>query len=252
MTMAWTKVEAELAAVLVDDLRERGWQIYQEVEWHQNGACCDIVAVQGGILWAIETKISLGASVLSQAKRWIGHANLASCAVASARHSEARRFCQDAAAAFGIGVLEVSREGHDYGWTAGGPAKELVRPRFTRRCSPRLRSALREEQKTHAVAGNAGGKRFTAFAATCIAIRRQLELDGPMTVSLLVKRLGDRHHYASEASAKGSIRSWAEAGKIAGVELHRPDREPAQLRLAAGAETAPVIELPRASGAGPA
>lgn len=54
----WTKVESEMAAVLVEDLRERGWEVYQEVT--VNGCACDIVATQGKIIWAIETKLSMG------------------------------------------------------------------------------------------------------------------------------------------------------------------------------------------------
>ena len=139
--MPWTKTEATLAAVLVDDLRSRGWSVYQEVE--ALGAVADIVATQGPCLWVIEAKVSLGVGVLSQARRWVGQANLVSCAVAPGRTSDARRFAMDAAAAFGIGVLEVHRPVVPIGdrpkpgeWRrwfsthglAGGPAIEVVRP----------------------------------------------------------------------------------------------------------------------------
>ena len=245
--MPWTKTEATLAAVLVDDLRSRGWSVYQEVE--ALGAVADIVATQGSCLWVIEAKVSLGVGVLSQARRWIGQANLVSCAVAPGRTSDARRFALDAAGAFGIGVLEVHRpeaapagerpasgEWHKR-WTSyglvSGPAIEVVRPTFTRRSGGRVRAALREEQKTYAQAGNADGKRYTAFTATCDAIRRELEFaDHPLVVSELVGRLRGNHHYASEASARGAIRKWVEAGKIEGVELeHRGRPHPTRVRL---------------------
>jgi hypothetical protein len=83
--MSSTKKETELAKVVVGELRERGWTVYQEVT--VGGSVCDIVAVSGRVLWAIEAKLSLGMTVLSQAKAWNGAANLVSVAVPNGRRS---------------------------------------------------------------------------------------------------------------------------------------------------------------------
>lgn len=219
---AWTKVEAELAAVLVDDLRGRGWSVYQEVDaW---GHVADIVATQGRALWVVECKLTLGLVVLGQAHRWIGHANLVSVAVLPGRRSIARDYALASAREFGIGVLEV-RGGKEV-------TREIVRPRFLRRCSGRVGRSLHEKQKTYAAAGNANGKRYSSFIGTCDEVRRILA-DGPLTVRRLVARLAGRHHYASEASARGSILKWASAGKIEGVEAVIEPGSPTVLRVKA-------------------
>src|SRR5262245_58424125 len=101
----WTKVETELAKVVVDDLRARGWKVYQEVD--VRGSACDIAAVMGTVLWAIECKVSLGVGVLAQARGWLDGANLVSVAVLPGRHSDGRRLAEDMAKTLGIGVLEV-------------------------------------------------------------------------------------------------------------------------------------------------
>ena len=56
------------------------------------GSVVDIVATQGPVLWAIETKISLSLVVLGQAHRWRGFAHLVSCGVAPGRRSVGRDF----------------------------------------------------------------------------------------------------------------------------------------------------------------
>lgn len=65
-----------------------------------------------------------------------------------------------------------------------------------------------------------------------LAAEESFVATGPMTVRELVERLRGRHHYGSEASARGSIFKWAGAGVIEGVELERRGRPlPALVRL---------------------
>lgn len=168
-----------------------------------------------------------------QAQRWSWCAHLVSAAVAPARRSLGRDFALAAAEALGVGILEVGSPracGSD--WARRAPVQELVRPAFTRRVSPKLRGSLREKHKTFAAAGNADGKRYTSFAATCDEIRGVLRRHGPLTIKALVEKLRGRHHYASEASARGSLYKWARAGVIEGVELELRGRpRPALIRL---------------------
>jgi hypothetical protein len=96
---------------------------------------------------------------------------------------------------------------------------ELIRPRFHRHVDTSIRTQLIAEREHFAEAGNADGKRYTAFMATCDKVRAKLRERGPMPVRELVNLLGKDHHYASEASARGALRKWIEAGKVDGVEL---------------------------------
>lgn len=66
--MAQCKFESEaaLAAVIVKELRNLGWAVYQEVDFGNKIA--DIIAVwDSKIVWIIETKLHLNLTVLSQA-----------------------------------------------------------------------------------------------------------------------------------------------------------------------------------------
>lgn len=223
--MAWTKLETELAAVVVGDLRARGWTVYQEVD--VGGSVCDIVAVQGRVLWALECKLSLGLGVLAQARGWLDAANLVSVAVLPpSRHSEARRFALDAAKAFGIGVLKIGEPKREWCGRHGGRAAsrvyEDVRPALRRKVDDRMRKRLHDRQQDYAPAGNADGKRYTAFAGTCDALREVLRRQGkPVTIKEALRLLAGRHHYASEASARGALYKWADEGVIKGVTLLR-------------------------------
>lgn len=237
--MSWTKVETELAKVVVDELRERGWKVYQEVD--VGGSVCDIVAVSGRVLWAIECKTSLGLPVLAQAKGWETAANLISVAVLPGRRSDARKLARETAEMIGVGVLEVHGP-DDYDWMLGswmrskvrpGRVCEVVRPARRRLVLASLRNNLRDEQQHYAEAGNADGKRWTPYMATCQALRKTLELDGPLTIRHAVARLAGRHHYASELSARGALYKWAKAGRIPGVVLIPGGKgKPAMLGLA--------------------
>lgn len=229
--MTWTKKESELAKVVVEELRERGWIVYQEVD--VGSGTCDIVATRGRVLWAIECKVSLGLAVLAQARGWKDSANLVSVAVLPGRMSDTRRLALDAAAGFGIGVLEVYREA-SYRWRFGGEGsrlQELAKPALRRRTFDFLRKRLRPEQQTYAEAGNADGKRWTPYMATCKALQHVLDREGPLTIREAVAALSGQHHYANEVSARSSLYAWADAGKIDGVVLIRRGRGPALLGL---------------------
>lgn len=215
----WPETEVQLAAELVADLQDRGWTVYQEVEIA--GPVCDVVAVQGAIVWAIECKVTLGLAVLAQAKGWIGMANLVSAAVPHGR-STGRSFAEETAAAFGIGVLSIRAPDP---WAPGiRRVSETVRPAFLRRSSGRIKRALRPEHQTSAPAGSNGG-RFTPYRATIKRLQELLRTHGPLPVRKAVALLGGQHHYASEASARGSLSKYARAGQLDGicwVEQGRP------------------------------
>jgi hypothetical protein len=129
---------------------------------------------------------------------------------------------------------------------------EMVRPTFRRHIDTSLRAQLIPEREHFAEAGNAEGKRYTAFNATCDKVRARLRDGGPVTMKQLVAMLGGDHHYASDASAVGSLRTWIDAGKLEGVELVNMGKgKPNIVRLVGqalpvGLEPAMVTAVPKA------
>lgn len=188
------------------------------------------------MIWVVETKLTLGLDVLSQAHGWLGQAHLVSVAVPWRRRTRGNEFAETVAGEFGIGVLRVcgphlGRHAH-LERDRAERVEEWSRPRFRRSVGSWLRSSLRPEQQTYAAAGNAEGKRYTAFNATCDELRRILGNHGPLTIKQAVACLGSRHHYANEASARSSLHRWASRGVIEGVEVEHVGRgKPDLIRL---------------------
>lgn len=74
------KTEVELAAVVKKHLEKQGWDVYPEVELYSGGPRCDLVALKGEKLWAIECKLQISKAALKQTARWKRFANLLSLA----------------------------------------------------------------------------------------------------------------------------------------------------------------------------
>lgn len=220
MTTETKKTEADLAAIVVRWLTDMRWDVYQEVQFCQGGRVADIVATQNGILWVIECKTSLGLAVIEQAEWWTTWANLASVATPvrqivgwsarsySARSKQARSdgFADRVAGAFGIGSLRI----------AHGEIREALRPVLRRRVMPDLRDCLTPEMKHYAEAGNAAGRFFSPFKATCDNLRRYLAEHPGATIKAAVE--GIEHHYRAPATARSCLAHWIVAGKVKGVE----------------------------------
>lgn len=204
--------EQDLGAVVVAWLQGLHWEVYQEVT-SRGGPRCDIVAVQGPLVWAIECKVSLGMAVLAQAMHWRGRANLVS--VATETHPT--NVTQSILRELRIGALVVAGERC---WES--VASPLARLRGNDTRTP-LRRALREEQKTFAPAGNAAGDYWTPFQATCKAVRDRIRgVEGGVELKLVVDSIN--HHYASTKSARCHLARWIELGKVDGVRLRRDGR----------------------------
>lgn len=204
--------EKEIAATVVAWLAD-GWDVYQEVE----GRCgvADIVAVEleaPNRVWIIEVKKSFSLAVLAQAWHWIkaGAAHRVSVAVPMGKNWKARTFTEEIAKTFGIGVLYVDTS-----------VRESVDPKLQRKLVAEIK--VREEHKSHAKAGSQGGY-WTPFKQTCKAVKLFVAENPGCTGRELVD--GIEHHYATSASARGSLLSWAKSGKVAGVKVgdERPGR----------------------------
>jgi hypothetical protein len=206
--------EVELAAHVVAWLQGRGWIVHQEVEMGRGGPRCDLVAVRGRILWAIECKRGVGLAVLEQAHQWLPHAHRVSVATRSTRNAFAARVLRD----YGVGWLAVA---------GSGRVRPVVAPSERRRISERLARSLADEQRTFAPAGNARARFWSPWKATVAEVQAFAASHPAASFADLVR--GIRHHYRTPATARSCLRRHIEDGLVPGVGLAR-DR--GRLRIA--------------------
>jgi hypothetical protein len=217
--------ETDLAAAVVAYLSDLGWDVHQEVGGVY-GARADIVAVQGGLLLVVETKTTLGLSVIDQAYRWLAQAHYVFVAAPRGRRYAAERVCAERILCeWGIGLLTVWSEE----WTSEpSTVREELAPRLWRRIPPdrstRLRGMLNEGTRTYAKAGNAEGKFWSPFKETLQQVQLTVKAKPGLTTRELVNEI--KHHYMSDTVARASLVKWLGWGKIPGVrgEGERPVR----------------------------
>lgn len=213
--------EQELAQAVVAWLGQGGWDVYQEVEVGRGGRRCDVVAVKGRTLWAIECKASLGLAVLGQAHAWLGHAHRVSVATRAVKSEFGARVARE----FGIGWLVVSGGGggRRARARAQGRGRLAVRTRVApargARISRRLADALCAEQKSFAPAGNARAQFWSPWKGTAAAVRAWVAEHPGGPFAEMVREV--EHHYRTQATARSCLRRHIEDGLVAGVSLRR-------------------------------
>jgi hypothetical protein len=220
--------EVELAQAVVSWLTARGWTVYQEVEIARGGRRCDVVAVRGHRLWAIECKTAIGLAVLEQAHRWLRHAHRVSAATGRSRSDFAARVARD----YGIGWLVVNRGRRR-------AVRELVEPAERARVSQRLRRRLSEPQRTFAPAGNARAQFWSPWKATVREVQDWVAAHPGGAFAEMVGQV--RHHYRTAATARSCLRQHIGDGLVPGVELERAGR---RLVLVARLHAVPGREPP--------
>ena len=198
--------EVELAAHLVAWLRGRGWTVHQEVEVVRGGPRCDVVAVRGKVLWAIECKRGVGLAVLEQAHGWLGDAHRVSVATRPSKNRFARRVLRD----YGVGWLTVAGRGR---------VRAVVAPAVRKEIGERLRGALAEEQRTFAPAGNARARFWSPWKATVAEVQAWAAAHPAGAFAELVA--GIRHHYRTAATARSCLRRHIAEGLVPGVSIER-------------------------------
>ncbi len=201
--------EVELAAHVVAWLSGRGWTVHQEVEMGRGGPRCDLVAVRGRQLWAIECKTGVGLAVLEQAHQWLPHAHRVSVATRHSRNAFAARVLRD----YGVGWLAVA---------ASGRVRPVVAPSERRRISERLARSLADEQRTFAPAGNARARFWSPWKATVAEVQAWSAAHPAAPLSDLVR--GIRHHYRTAATARSCLRRHIADGLVPGIRLERDGR----------------------------
>lgn len=212
--------EAALAAKVVEWLQVHRWEVYQEVE--VRGSVADIVCLQGAVVWVIECKKSLSLSVMGQAEKWTRLAHRVSVAVPPAPRSSGRGFAWLVLQRFRIGLLTVCEHGEVSSRWDCPVAEKLAAPLHRSAKTSWFTDALCEEHKSFAAAGTATGKRWTPFQATVQRVQRFVERNQGCSMKELVE--GVDHHYASTASAKGSLVKWIEAGHVDGISIEYEGR----------------------------
>lgn len=214
-----TCTEAQIAQAICDYLRDLQWTTYHEVITTGRGGIgnrADIVAVQGRLVWVIETKTAFNAEVIGQAMAWRPYAHYISVGT-----PDRRRW--DSATQLFLRIVKLD----GIGWLTPQPAmggawetREARPPRLFRRppLVDRLRNALREEHKTFATPGTSS-RYWTPFKETTRALE-QCVVNGPATgvplkeIVTLIK-----HHYARNSTAVSCLRDWLLEGRIPQLEL---------------------------------
>jgi len=207
--MAEEMSEQELAAAVVAWVGARGWTVYQEVEISRGGRRCDVVAVRGDQIWAIECKTTIGFAVLEQAHGWLRHAHRVSAATGRSRSKFAARVAAD----YGIGWLAIGKRRR---------VRELVEPAERTRVSERLRRQLAEEQRTFAPAGNARAKFWSPWKATVLEVQAWVAANPGGSFADMVSQV--RHHYRTVATARSCLRRHIGDGLVPGVRIERAGR----------------------------
>lgn len=200
--------ETDLGEFVISHLCGDGWDCYQEVA--MKGRVADIVACRDRLIHVVELKTSFGLAVLSQAHFWSRRVHLASIAVPTvSRFGRDRGFGMQLCRDYGIGVFSVDGSGYVY---------QAVNPRLNRAADRNRREILDRLdpiQKTFAKAGNNQGLHWSPFKDTVLRLTRIVADQPGVPLSDAIRLL--QHHYASDASARSSLKKWIEAGKIRGV-----------------------------------
>lgn len=211
--------ETELAANVVEWLREQHWEVYQEVQPHAFDRTADIVAVNGHLLWVIEVKKSLSLALLEQALRWRGYANYISIATPRpTRHTRGEDAARLFVKHFGIGRLSIRRR------SMLDNVDQVVPPQLSRRRRDTLKDCLNEHHKTYAQAGNAEGKRWTPFRQTCMELQRVVYAQPGIHLKEAIDKT--RHHYHSDSTARACISKYLQMNTniVRGVRCEREGR----------------------------
>ncbi|WP_426491091.1 hypothetical protein [Hymenobacter sp. 102] len=203
--------EQTWAAIVVEQLKLAGWQVYQEVEIP--GGRVDIVAVRGPIRWAIEVKTSMNLAVMEQARRnqmWFHFSSIAVPRPARGQFGPSWKFAAECGTLFGFGVLCIFEQGRrvDAGFT------RYSEGRLNRKPGP---IKLWEQQRTECAAGSSTGGHWTDFKHTVRQLEHTVRLHPGVKLREAVKSI--RHHYSNEPSAVGCISRYIRSGIITSLRL---------------------------------
>lgn len=180
--------ECDLAAIVVSQLQQFHWDVYQEVSYGLGRA--DIVATRGVARWGIEVKQSTDLTVIEQALNLSHYCHFVSIAVPYSRSANiSKLLCRK----LGIGIMRIGTT--DF--------REDLHPEFRRKV---LDLELREEFKTFCLAGTAGGGHWTPFKDTKRNLIATVTREPGIEFATLIKSL--KHHYHALSTAKACLKGY--------------------------------------------
>lgn len=222
--------EIDLAKKVVAWLTDLGWDVYQEIQIRESGSIADIVAVLDRRVWVVECKTTMSLQLLGQAEEWKRFAHMVSVAVPLVKRRYGKRKYNNTKARFmaglilrrfGIGELRITEGPPD---EYSPMVDEVLAPILSRKAwANDILDCLTEKHKTYAEAGNAKGRRYTPFVATCDSLVRHVKRHPGCSMKEAVE--GIPHHYASPQSARISLAKWIDAGVISGIEVRFEGRK---------------------------
>jgi len=214
------KSETKLAEVIIQYLKEMGWEVYQEVQISSYGKIADIVARQGNLIWILECKLSLSLTLIGQAKNWLRYGHYVSIVTPTKRSSTSYYIAEDILEHYGIGHFQVS----NYGYNEELSISQRISPKLNRKAMANyIVRYLTDKQKSWAKAGNSYGLRYTPFQDTKDQLIRVVKDNPGITMKEIIKDIN--HHYSSDASAKGSLLQWINKGVIKEVRVKRDGKK---------------------------
>jgi len=213
--------EETLASPVVLYLQKNGFEVWQEVSGIGSGAIYDIVAVKDGRIHILECKRSLGIKVLTQAYFAKDYAHAVHVVVPSPRitakcdHRFVYRICKD----YGIGLIYVSPPPSWTRFTKDFDLDFMVDQRISPKLFGDANDNLYEDQMTilkdypkkFCNAGSSTGGYYTSYKETMLKVKKIIKDNPGITLSSILAELKGDHHYASESSARGSLRTALES-----------------------------------------
>ena len=214
--------EAILASKVVAWLRDQHWDVWQEVSvpWAGQYPTCDIMARNDNAIWVVECKMSRSLALLDQAIWWSSFVDFVSVAVPAVQvrpgcHLKESRAWNHIIRDYGIGKLvvdnfSVSNE------TAPNRHRNKGRPSMNV-----MHEVLDQMPQNYGTAGAKETPRWSPFAVTRDKLMQIVTAEPGISFRDALAKLD--HHYASDATARSSIRKWIGVGSIK-LNLRRDGR----------------------------
>lgn len=198
--------EAELAKLTCAWLESQGWETYKEIPCY--GGRADIVAVRSGVVWIVETKLTLSLPLMVQCRDRLFepcHGVLA----AVGRPIGSGSILQEWAESKGIGLIEV-----------GSTPRLMLAPRLRRKIdAAKLLGKLQPEQRTQD-AGHAGAY-WTPFKRLVEQLQQQLR-EGPLKDAAKLPCLMD-YRRRTDSATRRALTDYLRQGLIPGWGVETRD-----------------------------
>ena len=189
--------EAQLAFIVENFLKSKGWTVYKEVKPNSLNMIADIVAVKDKKIWIIETKLNYGTKVLDQAYKWLNYAHYVSIAVPNSKHVS--HVLDHFMNHYGIGKIFVIPEVDK---TKGIVSIKKDPKNNKEVIDLAIWNSLHEEQKD-SIAGTKGGGYITPYKLTIKSVKDYLKYNPRSTIEDIVHNIN--HHYTSKSVAINTL-----------------------------------------------